>query len=73
MSYYRTQEHRALRAMLIKRWKPWEQSTGPKTQEGKSQVSQNALKHGRRSQEFANEVTAIKKILCEFSKVSDQS
>ena len=63
MSYYRTPEHRALRATLIKKWKPWEQSTGPNTQEGKAQVSRNALKHGYRSQAFANELTAIKKIL----------
>ena len=73
MSYYRTPEHRALRATLIKKWKPWEQSTGPKTQEGKAHASRNALKHGYRSQAFANELTAIKKILCEFNKVNNQS
>lgn len=35
MSYVRTAEHRALRAEMIRQWKPWERSTGPKTVEGK--------------------------------------
>lgn len=48
MSYYRTTEHRALRAQLIRRWKPWESSTGPKTEEGKAKVSQNAYKGSER-------------------------
>lgn len=29
--------------------KPWEKSTGPKSEKGKLKSSQNALKHGRRS------------------------
>ena len=36
MSYFRTPEHRKLRAELIRRWKPWEQSTGPKSAEDKA-------------------------------------
>ena len=39
MSYIRTKEHRALRAELIQRWKPWEKSTGPKTLAGKKNSS----------------------------------
>ena len=31
---------------MIKKWKPWEKSTGPKTEEGKRVVSQNAFKGG---------------------------
>jgi len=50
MSYLRTAEHRALRAQLNRQWKPWEHSTGPKTQEGKEKVSQNAYKGGWRQQ-----------------------
>ena len=49
MSYYRTPEHRALRAKMIRRWKPWEESTGPKSAEGKKAVSQNAQKGGQRA------------------------
>lgn len=48
MSYYRTQEHKALRSALIKNWKPWEKSTGPKTKEGKERVSKNAYKGNTR-------------------------
>jgi hypothetical protein len=42
MSYLRTPEHRALRAELIRRWKPWEQSSGPKTDAGKAVVAMNS-------------------------------
>jgi hypothetical protein len=35
MSYIRTPEHRAIKAALIRNWKPWERSTGPKSPEGK--------------------------------------
>lgn len=48
MSYVRTPEHRALKAELIRRWKPWEKSTGPKSPEGKAKVSQNGYKGGTR-------------------------
>ena len=44
MSYVRTPEHRRLRAELIKRWRPWEKSTGPKTTEGKAVVAQNGFR-----------------------------
>jgi hypothetical protein len=44
MSYIRTPEHRQLRAELIKRWRPWEKSTGPKTTEGKATVAQNGFR-----------------------------
>jgi len=49
MSYYRTPEHRKRRAELIRQWKPWEKSTGPKTEEGKATVSMNAWKGGERA------------------------
>ena len=48
MSYYRTPEHRAKRAELIRRWKPWEKSTGPKTPEGKSRSASRGFKGGTR-------------------------
>ena len=50
MSYCRTPQHRRLRAELIRKWKPWEKSTGPKTEQGKSRVSRNAFKGGWREQ-----------------------
>ena len=48
MSYYRTPEHRAMRAELIRRWKPWEKSTGPKTTEGKARSATRGYKGGTR-------------------------
>lgn len=42
-------ERRARHAAAIRKWKPWERSTGPRTAEGKTKVAHNALKHGRRS------------------------
>ena len=48
MSYYRTPEHRRLRAQLIRQWKPWERSIGPKSAEGKARVSRNAYKGATR-------------------------
>ena len=41
-----TPESRAKQAELIRRWRPWEQSTGPKTAEGKAVSSMNARVHG---------------------------
>ena len=48
MSYLRTPEHRRQQAERIRNWKPWEQSTGPRSPEGKAASSQNAWKGGTR-------------------------
>ncbi|WP_188710262.1 hypothetical protein [Polaromonas eurypsychrophila] len=42
-----TPERRKLQSEAIKRWKQWEQSTGPKSPEGKAAVSGNALTGGQ--------------------------
>ena len=39
-----TPERRARQAELIRKWKPWEKSTGPKTDEGRAVVSRNYLR-----------------------------
>lgn len=44
MSYIRTPEHRVMQAKLIQQWKPWLNSTGPKTPDGKAKISKNAYK-----------------------------
>ncbi len=48
MSYVRTPEHRKLRAQLIRQWRPWEMSTGPKSQEGKQKSAQRGFKGNHR-------------------------
>ena len=45
-----TSERRQRQAEQIRRWKPWEQSTGPRTAEGKARVSRNAWQGGHRAQ-----------------------
>jgi hypothetical protein len=44
--------------------KPWEKSTGPRTQEGKLKSSQNALKHGRRSRTM----TEVNRVIAEVKR-----
>jgi hypothetical protein len=39
-------ERRARQAALIRNWRPWKHSTGPKTAAGKARCCDNALKHG---------------------------
>lgn len=41
-----TPEDRARQAELIRAHKPWEKSTGPKTEEGKEICSRNGTTHG---------------------------
>ena len=43
-----TLERRARQATAIRRWRPWEQSTGPRTLEGKARASRNAYRGGVR-------------------------
>ena len=45
-----TLERRQRQAEQIRRWRPWEQSTGPRTPEGKARVSRNAWQGGHRHQ-----------------------
>jgi hypothetical protein len=39
-----TPERRARQAEAIKRWRPWERSTGPRTDEGKAAAAANGAK-----------------------------
>lgn len=41
-------ERRARQSAAIRRWKPWERSTGPQTVGGKARASRNADKGGKR-------------------------
>lgn len=41
-----TPERRAKQSELMRKMRPWEKSTGPKTPSGKEIIKNNALKHG---------------------------
>ena len=43
-----TDERRAKMREAVKRWRPWEKSTGPRTKRGRKKSSANAMKHGYR-------------------------
>ena len=43
-----TQERRQKQSEAIRTWKPWSNSTGPRTSRGKAEASQNAFKGGIR-------------------------
>lgn len=44
-----TPDRRRAQAEAIRRWRPWEKSTGPRTQAGKARVARNAFKGGARA------------------------
>jgi len=44
-----TPARRERQSHLIRTWRPWERSTGPKSAEGKRRSAKNAAKHGARS------------------------
>ncbi|CAE6939109.1 hypothetical protein R69608_05136 [Paraburkholderia nemoris] len=60
-----TPERRAKQAEAIRRWKPWKQSTGPKTDDGKLAASKNAIVHGLRSSEWFEEQRRVNELLRE--------
>lgn len=43
-----SEERRAKAAEAIRRWRPWEQSTGPRTPQGKAKASRNRDQGGLR-------------------------
>ena len=46
MATHWSSERRAKQSALIRTWKPWEQSSGPRTPEGKAKASRNAWTGG---------------------------
>lgn len=46
-----TPERRAKQAAMIRAWRPWEQSTGPRSHAGKARAAQNSFKTGEFSRE----------------------
>ena len=60
-----TPEQRQQQAERIKTWQPWEQSTGPRTAEGKAAASRNGWKGGHRDmlRELARTLTSQREAL----------
>lgn len=56
-----TPERRARQAEAIRRWKPWEQSTGPRTDEGKARAKMNGYRGGtwRELRELSKQMNAL--------------
>ena len=61
-----TTEQRQQQAKAIRNRKPWEQSTGPLTAEGKIKVSKNAYRGGTRAQ-----MAKINRILNQYGHTID--
>ena len=57
-----TPERRARQAELIRTWKPWDKSTGPRTDEGKARTARNGFK-GRRWREMGEMTNAVNALL----------
>ena len=47
-----TPEQKAAQAEKIRKWKPWENSTGPKTEAGKARAKMNAYTGGVYTQDW---------------------
>lgn len=60
-----TLERRRKQAELMSALRPWEQSTGPKTPEGKATSSRNAWKGGHRAQ-----LRELSKMINEYARQS---
>lgn len=63
-----TSDQKQQQREVIQNWRPWEHSTGPRSNEGKARVSRNAYKGGLHSQLRAatkgiNQILRIQKTL----------
>lgn len=69
-----TPERRKRQSEMIKQWKPWKKSTGPRSESGKEAVKMNALKHGMYGSEWKSlkkQISDQKKFLKEFHKLRE--
>lgn len=59
-----TPERRKRQSQAIRRWAPWNQSTGPKSPEGKAAASRNAFTGGEWA-ELRQSIKALNQVLRE--------
>ncbi len=62
-----TPEERKKQSDKVKDWKPWQDSTGPKTPEGKETSKHNATKHGL----FTEEGVAFRRTIKGLGEILD--
>jgi hypothetical protein len=67
-----TLERRAKQAEMIRKWKPWEKSTGAKTAEGKLRSSQNSKTHGAYTEENREMKIIICKLILNSKKLHEK-
>ena len=60
-----TAERRARQSAAIRRWSPWQRSTGPRTTEGKAIASRNAYQGAKRAKLRAD-IAYLKAIMREM-------
>jgi hypothetical protein len=56
-------ERRARQAELVKTWRPWLRSTGPKTPTGTTKSAANAVKNGLRTRQTTAELRQLRRLL----------
>ena len=64
-----TPEERLKQSKLIKQQKPYNFSTGPRTPEGKAKVRNNALRHGKYSEEIRNMAKEVAEVKRQFRQL----
>lgn len=55
-----TEEQKKRQSEAIRRWKPWSDSTGPRTKRGKNRCKMNATRHGYRSRGYRELCEALR-------------
>jgi hypothetical protein len=64
-----TAARRAKQAQAIRRWKPWLESQGPVTPEGKARVAKNACKPDSVRRQVAEMMAELKAVVRRLKKV----
>ena len=64
-----TESQKEKQRTLIQQWQPWRQSTGAKTEQGKTKVSQNALKHGNFTAAARQEHREFRQLMKEHNQI----
>ena len=64
-----TESQKEKQRALIQQWQPWQQSTGATTIEGKTKVSQNALKSGEYTAAAIQEHREFRQLMRERNQI----